>query len=348
VVLSDCLQAMSDAVVQATFTLAKPNQAVPPWVYNLPKAEQAAKIAMLKKYGSPNVFTQFQPHLTVAFDTADNLDQIYGALKVTGNFSVSDITVSHVGPHGTVLTNGSLADFPISSTSSTRRFNNKARHSDYCEPSQSYDWDYLFLVREWPGTMTSDSLPSFIDSFTLHGLWPNRNDGSYPQCCNNSYPFSYEEIAPIMSDVERIWYDTVHDVSNGTEFWAHEWSKHGTCAMIGDPSCCSNEYNYFSTCISLHDQMQETKWLANAGIYPADPWDTTYKTTDFVAAIQQGLGQEPLIKCRNSDHQAVIENLAVCLDKNLNLIECPSQVYNQWKQSADCGDEIGIPKINHD
>jgi hypothetical protein len=36
-------------------------------VYSLPPAQRDAKIAMVKKYGSPNVFSQFEPHLTIAY-----------------------------------------------------------------------------------------------------------------------------------------------------------------------------------------------------------------------------------------------------------------------------------------
>jgi hypothetical protein len=86
VAISDCLQSLSDSVVQATFEFAEPNQPVPQWVswdfcfvfvflifklvekvYSLPAAQRDAKIAMVQKYGSPNVFSQFDPHMTIAY-----------------------------------------------------------------------------------------------------------------------------------------------------------------------------------------------------------------------------------------------------------------------------------------
>lgn len=50
---TQCLQLLSDAVVNATFSLAAKNQFVPSWVANLPEPERSVKIAMCKKYGNP-------------------------------------------------------------------------------------------------------------------------------------------------------------------------------------------------------------------------------------------------------------------------------------------------------
>jgi hypothetical protein len=287
-----CLQNLSDMIVLATYKYATPNQAIPPWVNALPKSERERKIAMIQKYGSPNVFSEFQPHLTVAYDTVDNISQIYGSLKNTASYEATGVAVSTTGPFGTVLKSGNMENITITGSAKTVS-NYKAE--DYCSPSSNYDWDYLLLVREWPGTMTPGALPSYVDTFTLHGLWPNRNDGSYPQCCNNSYPFSYAQILPIIDDVRRVWYDTLHDNLNGTSFWEHEWSKHGTCA-ISDGSIGSTEREYFQTCVNLHDQMTEVEWLSEAGIVPADPSSKMYDQNDFRDALSKGLGQEILIK----------------------------------------------------
>ena len=213
-----------------------------------------------------------------------------------------------------------------------------------CRPSSDASWDYLLFVREWPGTMSPGALPNFVDTFTLHGLWPNRDDGSWPQCCNRSYPFNYDEIAPIIQSVERVWYDTMHDQQNASSFWGHEWDKHGTC--WASPFAAS-ERDYFQQCVSLHDSMKLTQWLANAGITPADPSQTTYMRDQFVGAIQQNLGHSPLIKCTNLNGNTVIENVAVCLDKSFQVIDCPDNQVATWAQSENCGGSFGFPVIPH-
>ncbi len=182
--VAPCLQQLSDAVVRATYQFAKANQTVPSWVYSLPPAERKAKIDMVRRYGSPNVFAQFEPHLTVAYDTADNLTQIYGAVNAADAFPAEMVGISRVGPFGTVLKNGQLSSFSLQQDEGAK---SSSFSQDYCRPSENNDWDYFLLVREWPGTMTPGALPSYINTFTLHGLWPNRNDGSWPECCNNRH-----------------------------------------------------------------------------------------------------------------------------------------------------------------
>ena len=55
--------------------------------------------------------------------------------------------------------------------------------------------------------------------FVLHGLWPQNNDGSYPEDCSNAAgpvdPQAYRDILPDVHLLE------------------HEWQTHGTCSGLG-------------------------------------------------------------------------------------------------------------------
>ena len=47
---------------------------------------------------------------------------------------------------------------------------------------------------------------------------------------HRNIPFNETAVAPILKDLEKRWLN----VRNGTgeyDFWEHEWSKHGTCAV---------------------------------------------------------------------------------------------------------------------
>ena len=111
-----CLQEMSDCIVNATHKFAIPNQPVPLWVNGLPEPERSEKIKAIQEYGSPNVFSQFAPHVTIAFDSApaDNLTAAFESLEVK-DATCKPITIGlgSVGPHGTVLASKDLADFAI-------------------------------------------------------------------------------------------------------------------------------------------------------------------------------------------------------------------------------------------
>ena len=117
-----CLQFMSDAVVNATYVivafsrsklrhplcmyhLAVPNQTIPDWVQHLPEPERSEKIAYIKQYGSPNVFTQFQPHVTLACDanaTALSAAFAQKAPQVQGGWLPAAVALGPTGPCGTV------------------------------------------------------------------------------------------------------------------------------------------------------------------------------------------------------------------------------------------------------
>jgi len=62
---------------------------------------------MVELYGSPNVFSQFQPHVTIAW--ASNATEVIEAFNkinvVPINFVPPSIGIGNVGPYGTVLDN---------------------------------------------------------------------------------------------------------------------------------------------------------------------------------------------------------------------------------------------------
>ncbi len=65
---TESLQLLSDTIVESTMDFIEPHQPVPEWVYNLPDPARSKKIAYVEKYGSPNVFDQFDAHITVGYD----------------------------------------------------------------------------------------------------------------------------------------------------------------------------------------------------------------------------------------------------------------------------------------
>ena len=111
-----CLQRLSDTVVNATYGLAQPNQTVPSWVAGLPEPERDEKTALVRRYGSPNVFGQFQPHVTVgwASDAGEVAEAIAGVKGWEGaSFPATEVAMGSVGAHGTVLKGKDLASFPL-------------------------------------------------------------------------------------------------------------------------------------------------------------------------------------------------------------------------------------------
>ena len=108
VALTDCLQLLSDSVVNATSTFVTPEAkaSVPSWIYDLPEDQQQAKVDMVHSFGSPNVFSAFQPHVTLLADAANTTELLSVASSnevASLSSSVGLVGFGAVGPFGTVL-----------------------------------------------------------------------------------------------------------------------------------------------------------------------------------------------------------------------------------------------------
>jgi len=114
--LPQCLQGLSDAIVNATFPFIVPDQPIPAWVQGLPEPERGIKIHFVQEYGSPNVFSEFQPHVTVA--CSNNTQSLDDAFKsspvVVGEWRVAEVAIGRSGPVcGTVLAGKDVAEYRI-------------------------------------------------------------------------------------------------------------------------------------------------------------------------------------------------------------------------------------------
>ena len=92
---------------------------------------------------------------------------------------------------------------------------------------------YLSLIKEKNNT------------FSIHGLWPQYNKTSYPTYCKK-VKFSIKALEPIMDELNKYWYSKY---SKNTEFWKHEYMKHGSCMF-----CSMTEYEYFDKTLCLYNK----------------------------------------------------------------------------------------------
>jgi hypothetical protein len=111
------LQHLSDTIVMNSNPFIIPNQTVPDWVHNLPEPERSKKMDYVRRYGSPNVLDEFDPHMTVGYDEYTPSDKRQEILEDVLSRFVSlfeecrdggptihwEIAVGIVGDWGTVL-----------------------------------------------------------------------------------------------------------------------------------------------------------------------------------------------------------------------------------------------------
>eukprot|EP00742_Colponemidia_sp_Colp-10_P000824 GILJ01000894.1.p1 GENE.GILJ01000894.1~~GILJ01000894.1.p1 ORF type:complete len:265 (-),score=37.32 GILJ01000894.1:304-1098(-) len=115
--VTECLRQYSDEIVLATSDLvdAQSKNYIPAWVKALPEPLRSKKIDMIHKYGSPNVFESFEPHLTLAYDTTEPLDSAFASLHVSSalSFPAEMLALGSVGVGGSVLTGKDFDSFAI-------------------------------------------------------------------------------------------------------------------------------------------------------------------------------------------------------------------------------------------
>lgn len=63
-------------------------------------------------------------------------------------------------------------------------------------------------------------------NYTIHGLWIDYHNRSYPQFCNMTDKFNLNELTELKDNLYKKW-DGCY--GNSEDLWEHEWDKHGTC-----------------------------------------------------------------------------------------------------------------------
>jgi len=80
---------------------------------------------------------------------------------------------------------------------------------------------------------------------TIHGLWPNREDGSWPSTCSQE-KLDDSLLQNLSDTMSKEWPNikATKDSPAYDSFWSHEWVKHGTCSGL-------SQEDYFSTALKL-------------------------------------------------------------------------------------------------
>ncbi|DBB05290.1 hypothetical protein WJX82_006426 [Trebouxia sp. C0006] len=214
--------------------------------------------------------------------------------------------------------------------------------------------EFFYLVQQWGPTFCKHDRQTCRQApvsshFTLHGLWPNYDKGhcpgkkgAWPQNCDDSStdlppecdcPFDASILSDLSSDMLENW--PSYGQTN-TDFWKHEWDKHGSCAITYEKASggsVTTEHEYFAKALELRDQCNVLESLAAAGITRGGK----APASDFIAAIKQGCGVSPQLACHYGSSDA--EEIRICYDDAFEAIDC-----QQAKQVEDCrGSIISLP-----
>ena len=160
-------------------------------------------------------------------------------------------------------------------------------------------FDFYLLNLSWspefcathPGKPECAAHPGFV----LHGLWPQNNDGSYPEHCSDS---------PGPSDPAAF-----RDLYPDAGLLSHEWSTHGTCSGL------SPEAFFTHARTALHAVAIPSSLTSLTHQTAATPDDLLAQFSQANPAIPRG---SLALSCGNNYLTAV----EVCLDHDLHAIAC--------------------------
>lgn len=163
-------------------------------------------------------------------------------------------------------------------------------------------FDFYLLNLSWspefcsthPGKPECAAHPRFV----LHGLWPQNNDGTYPENCSQ---------APGPADPGAF-----SDILPDAGLLTHEWQTHGTCSGLSPDA-------YFALARKAVHEVTIPSSLAQITAPASRPPDAIL--TDFKSSNPSFPDTGFALSCGNNYLTAV----EVCLDKSLAAIAC-SQV----------------------
>ncbi|OIW02133.1 hypothetical protein TanjilG_06728 [Lupinus angustifolius] len=188
----------------------------------------------------------------------------------------------------------------------------------------SEDFDFFYFVEQWPGSYCDLKKACCYPTsgkpaadFGIHGLWPNRKDGSYPSNCDPNSPFNPSQISSITSTLQSDWPTLACPSNDGLKFWAHEWEKHGTCSESK-----LKQLAYFESALKLKQKANLKQTLRNAGI---NPDGKSYTLSNIEGAIKKAVGFTPHIDCNvDASGNNQLYQVYMCVNAaGSNFIECP-------------------------
>jgi len=204
------------------------------------------------------------------------------------------------------------------------------------------EFDYFALALQWPGTYCSKTRKCCSTNaccrgsnspthFTIHGLWPDYNDGTWPSCCTES-DFDEKEISTLLGALEEYWpslsCSKASTCSGGKGlFWAHEWEKHGTCST----AVFKDEYTYFLATLNIYFKYNVTEVLFEAGYVPSNT--EKYPIGGIITAIQNAFHATPQLICK----KGALEELRLCFYKDFTPRDCVDSA------KSSCPDYVSLP-----
>jgi ribonuclease T2 len=171
------------------------------------------------------------------------------------------------------------------------------------------DFDYYLFTLSWApefcatnpaGRNSAECDPNKHIGLVVHGLWPQFENGSWPENCVSTSPVASDTV------------DHMMPVMPSRSLIQHEWSKHGTCSGL-------STRDYFAAIGKLYSGLQvpEDFKRPTQGA-KAHPLDIELKFSNSNEAPEDAFR----ISCPQNEFSAV----EICLTKSLKYQACPASL----------------------
>lgn len=222
--------------------------------------------------------------------------------------------------------------------------------------SMSYQPEFCYQHRResFPGCEHPNAF--WKESLTMHGLWPQNQDGSWPSSCTNE-KFDPEIVTEIGANTFELLWPNVKSLppfssfenSDYTGFWAHEWSKHGTCSGLDQKAYFETALNHFLKTPSILSDNY-------GGVLSKEDLEEAYGTSAFSDNLGEMFDKENRLDIQAGERDAVLvcsgsylSEVRICVGRSADgmgsaRIPCIQEVV----QEGNCGDVIHISKFYSD
>ena len=184
---------------------------------------------------------------------------------------------------------------------------------------------FYMLSLYWPQTTCEQHraetgagcrIPPAVTGWTVHGLWAQAVP-VHPQNCSGP-PLNLAELLPARPALLRLWPEVYAD-SAVSQFWQHEWEKHGTCTVAAGDA--TSQLDYFVRALELALMYDPGAALRELGF---EPRPTPYSTGALLAALTALLPRRAIVKCERlpGAPRPLLSELRVCLDRQWRPADC--------------------------
>ncbi|KAG7392934.1 hypothetical protein PHYPSEUDO_013422 [Phytophthora pseudosyringae] len=153
---------------------------------------------------------------------------------------------------------------------------------------------------------------------TIHGLWPNYDDG-YVSCCNPSAtvtnaPYNAADFAAqqstLLASMGDKWVDATQESTYDTlcEIYDHEFQKHGLCYAADGDDYISAAVTYFTATLSTAGRISSATEQINKWAAQSAPQTT-------LAEIEALYDHDVIVLCSSVDGNNSLSSIRTCYEK---------------------------------